>query len=275
MGKITYILPLHPINTEATKASPVADFENNNINNGLTGDLVFINEGNPAGNMWIIGSQNHTTTGVTSAEAVSNALFAGTTDLSIDIQVVNTNSDLSFYYILDNRGRNVDFPHELRNDAPIVENSLQLWIDGTLKWEQTNVDGPFADITYTGWRQFQLSVDQTGSLLSPGPHQIRFTLKREIETPEGDLKCFLDDIQFPELLIKDDINGTNRWYYDGTQVRRARSWDWAERDNEMETDLNSRTSTAADFITYDWRTSGIYYGNPHYLCRVTGAGIAR
>ncbi len=243
-------------------ASPLADFENDDLNNGMPEDAQFSETGAPPGNGWIPDNVDPHG-GTWSAKSISNALFEGVSDLTITVQVRTNSSELSFWYRLDNRARAAEFPHQLLNQ-PIVENRLQYWMDGVLIQEWDNQDFN-EESEFLAWYEF------THTGITAGSHTFRWTLHREIQTQAGDLYANLDDIQFPELMLGDSIQGRKRYYYDGTQVRRAQYWDWAQRDKEDHVDLDGRVSTEPDFITSDYE-GRILYGSPHAMVRILPDG---
>lgn len=245
------------------------------IDHGLPRGLSFTNGGSLEGNEWLADAVNPYD-GSYSARTNINALFAGTCTLSIQVNVL-TESTLTFRYIHNNRKYGsreepwtslTTFP-EPDNDLRVtVDDALvPITIDGTLyeledggsKIDNVNVpnDNPNNDADwYTTWREASIT-------LKPGTHRIKWTLTR-VWQDNGWLYSQLDNIQFPELMLGNDITGAKRWYYDGEQVRPAGDWKWAARDDENETPIASRTATTPDYITSD-HEDRIYIGNPHYV----------
>jgi hypothetical protein len=265
---------LFTTNGSGITVSPMAGFENDDINDGLPSGLQFSNGGPIAGSMWIPDTDTPYS-GTYSAKSNVNAIFSDEADLEIEINVTQ-GGDLSFYYILDNRWYGTRVPPfgELSNN-PDIDNNLTIFIDGNTT--AINIEGvdyttsiidnsfvpeanPFNDPAfYLTWKKATIT-------LTPGTHSIRWTLYSRYQS-NGHLFAKLDNIQFPEILNGDDIDGSKRWFYDGNKVRRAQWWTWAKRNDEDNSHISERVRTVPDFITAD-ANNNILYGNPHYLFRL-------
>lgn len=269
-GKDTVLFTTHPTTPSGETATPLADFETNSLNHGLEdANMEFDTNGSVGGNIWrtdttfsyggITYSTDTPDGGSYFAVADSNVAFEGETNLSITF-TVTTAGNLTFRYSLDNRrlgDRDSGDPFSELSNLPEVDNNLQIWVDGALL---TTIDNSTftLETEFLGWYDYSIS-------LSPGTHTVRWTVQRVWANDR--LIARLDNIQFPELLISNDVNGYRRWYYDGTRIREATNWSWARHDEEDSTELAGRASTQPDFITFD-TNQDILYGNPHFVVKI-------
>jgi hypothetical protein len=266
----------------ATTDSPLADFEQgitpdfHYLDHGIEDDgLHFETGGSEAGNEWLADStQAHG--GTYSAKANINAVFDTVCDLWIEINVTTTGSTLTCWYMFDNRGSGTRIPgfafNELTN-FPIVDNTLTLLVEGApvpilidgVSYDTSIIDNenvpsgnPHNDEAfYLTWKQVTVTLDA-------GARSIRWSLHRRIQDNFGRLDAWVDDMQFPEIQVGDDINSKRRWFWDDVKVRRAKWWKFPKRDDDAGTNIASRVSTLPDFITMD-SLGRIIYGNAHYV----------
>jgi hypothetical protein len=106
--------------------------------------------------------------------------------------------------------------------------------------------------------------------VTPGAHTISFEQRRAsmptvAYAPSIDSQ--IDELFLGTLMIGEDTTGKKRWLYNGEKIQKAEWWAWPHRDDERETNMASRVSTAPDYITLD-KAGRILYGNPHYVCRL-------
>jgi hypothetical protein len=254
---------------EITIEEPVIVFEDEmdanpelDININLPEGLQFVNGGNPIGNLWIVDdSDSHS--GTFSARVNDNTVTEGITSLSITVNVRTASSPISFWYRHDNRRAHALPPHDLI-PVPDVENTFIFSVDGVPKLTVTN--STFTDHSdYTTWYQHTES-------LPAGTHTLTWKFTRvhpHTSTFQEAIGTWLDNIEFPEVLIGDDINGTKRWCYDGEKVISLENlWSWAKRDDEAgSVSLDGRGTTIPYFVTMD-RKGRLLIGNPHYVLRL-------
>lgn len=250
------------------------------LQHGLPEGLIFEAPLDDAGNIWQADPSGYYTDPGTwtnvdeekyAAQANTSPLFEGKCDLIVKVEVMLNDSVLTFDARLDNRAVGEEFPHfPINIPATTLEgkyDTLSFYIDGELKWSMDNTDRDPVAETFV---EFLEGVTITG--ISAGPHTFKWELRRW--TALNDMKAWIDNVQFPEILVEDDINGAIRWYNDGSRIRKASFWTWPKRDDEPETHtgIPSRVSTVPDFITKDYE-GRILYGNPHYICRIIVEGI--
>lgn len=253
-----------------------ATFETGNINAGLpTGVLHFDNGGSEEFDIWI-GDTNYVQSGTHSATTqFQDVTKIASVILGITVNVT-TQSDMTFWYIHDNRKYGSREPPWVSlTNFPEPENGFTIKVNGQLTpitigttgYDSSYIDNVFVPSDnpnndpdwYLSWRKVTIT-------LPPGTNRITWTTNRRWQD-NGHLQTWIDSIIFPELLLGDDINAKKRWFFAGGKLRRAKYWTWAKYDDEYEYDIASRVSTVPDFITKD-NQGRIYYGNPHYVCRI-------
>lgn len=286
--------------TAVTQSGIVADFEDGvggfdpqYLNHGLPDGLTFTDGGTPEGNEWLCDA-TESKNGTNSATSNINAAFSGVAELRIVINVTTTaEKNVSFWYRFDNRGSGKRFPgmgydFTQLSPFPVVDHILKVLVDGSrVPIEISNFSGvgvtdysldgevggsyidnvnvpddnDYTEDFYFAWRQAKISVPA-------GTHVLSFVVNRRFaDDSYTHLQAWLDDIEFPELMIGDDLNNAKRWFYAKGKVRECKYWAYAKRDDESQIDLVSRVSVVPDFITMD-KEGRILMGNPHWLCRV-------
>jgi hypothetical protein len=242
----------------AKVSTPTATFEDGSLNQGLPEGITF-----DAGNV-----QNGWALSTDDKYAGTYSLKSGGNDtmlkqvVTITVNVTQNNSDFSFWWLHDNRMWPTNFPE--------VNEWFEFSIDGEVYLRVDHAAGPFLPATYETWQQFKLSVDTPTKLLSAGTHTFSWVHNRATTSVgNAHLATYIDDVEFPEIMLSDDVDAKNRWFYAYGKVRRAKYWAWKKQDDEDTTEVDpSRSSrTTPDFITMD-RQGRIYYGNPHYVCRI-------
>jgi hypothetical protein len=272
-------------------ATPLADFGadagSGDMNHGLSGGLAFESDGDHGdtvdpdhGYFDDDPTFVHHDPDKWAAKFHSTPALVGQVSLVLkDVHVVNNTSAITFDYRLDNRAQSAVFPYSYLGNFPgddgaLNHDTLEFYVDGVLKWSTYNASASSAG----DFLNFHPSSDVALiDDIPAGKHTFRWTLKRY--TAQNDMAAWIDNIQLPEILVSDDINGVRRYFYDGTRLRRASHWAWPRRDDVVDTvsgdpghtGINFRASTVPDAIAVD-RSKGnegkILYGNPHYLCRI-------
>jgi hypothetical protein len=287
-GKDLAIITCKPVSGPDDTVTPTADFGEDGVagdlNHGLPSSPQFENPLEElSGGQWTVennayytdpGSYGDIDETKYAVQAHIGPSFVAQVDLlRKTVQVVNAGSSISFKYRLDNRAQSAVFPYSFTGNFPGDDgfgnhDTLEFYIDGALVWSEDNTLRPAVAATFL---EFDTAT-VTG--ITAGPHDFRWTLRRV--TSLNNMTAWLDDIDFPEELATDSIDGRVRYIWDGERLRKAKFWAWPLRDNEQNTSITSRVSTVPESIVFD-RTRGnegkILYGNPHYLVRVIVDGI--
>lgn len=258
--------------TEPLTATPLADFEDEyddnpelDINVDMPPEAQFSAGGSASGSQgWLVETDDSHSPPF-SLKSDDNKTFQNTTTLRITIHVL-TASTISFWYRHDNRAPASADPFSPLTFIPLVENNFVFKDNGEIKLDVTN-SGFTSHAEHETWYQHTEN-------LAAGTHTLSWEFNRFwafTSSSQAVTGTWIDDIQFPEIMLGDDINGGKRWYYDGTEVRQLKWWAWAKRNEEDATDLGARARTIPDYITMDWDRN-IWIGNPHYLLKIKPDG---
>lgn len=278
---------------EPQKGAFIADFADGDegydptyIDHGLPDGESFTNYGSIDGNLWQAASDDYRpgSSDNRSAYANINAVIEGTTDLEITVNVVDP-APLTFWFKFDNRRsgeRQPGFPFSELTNFPEVDHYLKVFINGvpatmTIDYGEHASGGPLGPQEFTYINNENVKFEEESYIwyqatinLEAGTQNIHWSVNRKWQDNNGHLKCWIDDIEFPEVLTGDDIEGAKRWYFDGTRVRKANAWAWARRNEEgtsvpgEQDPITGRAPTTPTYITMD-SEGRILYGNPHYI----------
>lgn len=259
-------------------AIPTADFEGG-IDSGLPDGFNFINGGTAELDIWVPSTdykKNGTYSAKTSFQDVTKNAEVS---MRLSVHVVNNNSTLTFWYMHDNRRygyHQTGPPWTSLTNFPEVDNVFEFRVDGNLipitidgnSYNTSRIDNVFVPSDNNNTEAWYYTWRHVSVTLSAGTHTLSWTTK-QVWQVNGQLQTWLDDIVFPLVLISDDVDAKKRWFYAAGKVRQAKYWAWKKQDDEDDTTIDEqRTSrTVPDFITMD-RQGRIYYGNPHYVCRI-------
>ncbi len=267
----------------------IADFAGGDLNSGLEeAEIKFSTGGFNETDAWISSSSSAKATA--QDVTLENNIF-----LKLTFSLVS-DGYVTFDYLHDNRKYGTRIPPfvELTNQAE-VDNYLDIRLDGSLV-SGTKLVGPNQDIP-----QFQINLTDTNlagtftpistsridNVTSPkfctaeddyitwravkiwmtkGTHTLSWTQRRQWQD-NGHMLSRIDNLILGRLMVGEDTSGKKRWLYNGEKVQKAEWWAWPHYDEEKESSLTQRVSTAPDYITLD-KEGRILYGNPHYVCRL-------
>lgn len=256
----------------------IADFEGGDLDSGLEdAEISFTTGGFNETDGWVSSTTDPDEGSYSARTTFQDVTVVDDVFLSITFQVVS-GGYVTFRYRHDNRKYGTRIPPftELTN-LPEPDNYLDIRLDGALLTESgsfqiddvnqstsridnvTVPDNFSSESEYLTWRTCKV-------LVPAGTHTLTWTLHREWQD-NGHLVSQIDYVTFPELMVGEDTTSKRRWLFNGTNVQKAEWWAWPANDEESETALTDRGSTAPDFITLD-KTGRILYGNPHYVVRL-------
>lgn len=274
----------------ATFETGVGGYDPYFLDGGLSGTDLHFNIGSHSiseDKFWIADNAI-TYSGAYSARSSENDVtLGGDSSISITVQVMGDDDmQMDFWYIHENRSYGSHIPPFVGlTNSPEVDNTFGIYVNGSIV--PINIDGvdypintpseglggslidnlnvptnPLANdpAFYTTWKHATI-------VLSPGTNFVRFT-RHLVWQDNGHTASWIDNLQFPNLLLGDDYDGRRRYYFDGVMVRAFHDWDWAQHDKDAQTVISSRTSTKPDCIMMD-DEQRILIGNPHAVVRMT------
>ena len=183
---------------------------------------------------------------------------------------------IEFDYQYDNRkyGVRLDPFSELTN-FPEVDNTLEVTINGAkvpITIDGTPYDTSVIDNAPNGVPDgnpqnepaFYTTTRHVTITVPAGTCTISIRVHRRIAGHK--IACKIDNVTFPQEMASDNIEGLNRYYSDGYQIRKVTKYAWAKRDEENSESLFSRAVTGPTYIEMDG-SGRIIMGNCHYIAR--------